>query len=241
MGEVDLEIRDIFKILKNRWKIIAVITTIITIFVAVMSCFIIKPVYEANTKVFIGKEQIKDVKYDNNDVEMYQKLLKTYAELIKTNDLIENAINENNLDIKASAVISTLSATPRTDTQILQISYENNDNGLAEEVLVAVTDEFIKESKILIPNGTVKVIESAKLPQYPVSPNSAKNIALGLFGGFIFAIVISVFIEYMDNTLKTKEQIEEIMEISVIGMILCEDTNYKRRKDKHIKKLQMEN
>lgn len=241
MEEMDLEIQDIFRILKNRWKTIVGITTIITLLVGAISFFVIKPVYEVNTKVFIGKDETKDVKYDNNDVAMYQKLLATYAELIKTNDLIENAINENNIDITASAVMSTLAATPRTDTQILQITYKNNDNELAKEVLVSVVDELIKEAKILIPNGTVKVIESAELPQHPVSPDNAKNIAVGFLVGLIFGIIISLLIEYMGNTFKTKEQIEKIMDIYVIGVIPCEDNNYKRRKDKHIKKITNKN
>ena len=43
---------------------------------------------------------------------MYQKLLKTYSELIKTKDLIGNAINENNLDITPTEVINDLKITP---------------------------------------------------------------------------------------------------------------------------------
>ena len=62
MEEIDLKIQDIFQILKDRWKIIAGIATGITLFVSVMNFFIIKPVYEANTKVFIGKEENNNAK-----------------------------------------------------------------------------------------------------------------------------------------------------------------------------------
>lgn len=236
MEEMDLEIKDILKILKNRWKVIVGITTIITLIVVVMSLFVIKPVYNVSTKVFIGKDATKDVKYDSNDIEMYQKLLKTYSELIKTNDLIENVIDEKNLDITASAVNKTLVAMPRTDTQILEISYENNNNVLAKEVLEGIVDEFVKETKVLIPNGTVKVIETAKLPQYPVSPNYFKNISLSIFGGLIFGILLSFIMEYMDNTFKTKEQIEKVMGISVIGVIPWEDKKHRRYDDVHNRK-----
>ncbi|OOM75823.1 capsular polysaccharide type 8 biosynthesis protein cap8A [Clostridium puniceum] len=225
MEEMDLEIQNVFTILKNRWKTIAGITAIITVFVAIISFFIIKPVYEVNTKVFIGKEENKNVEYNNNDVQMYQKLLKTYSELIKTKDLIENATNENNLNITSSEIMNVLKINPMTDTQILEISYQNKDKVLAKNVLVAVTDEFIKESKELIPNGTVKVIESAQLPQEPVSPNKKTNIAIACLVGFIIGIATALFMEYMDDTLKTKEQTEKIMELPVIGIIPCVEKN----------------
>jgi len=243
MEEMDLTIQDVFRILKNRWKIVVGIVTAITLFVTVMSFFVIKPSYEVNTKVFIGKEEAidakynnNDAKYDNNDVQMYQKLLKTYSELIKTKDLIRNAINNNNLDITPTEVINVLKITPSADTQLLQISYQNTDNILAKEVLVAVVDEFIKETKELIPNGNVKVIESAELPQDSISPNKEKNIALAFLVGLMIGIMTALLREYMDDTFKTKEQAEEIMEIPVIGMILCEDKNYTVSKDKHVKK-----
>ena len=243
MEEVDLRIQDIFKILKNRWKIIVGIATAITLFVAIISFFVIKPAYEVTTKVFIGKDEVSgakytndDVKYDNNDVQMYQKLLKTYSEVIKTKDLIGNAINNNNLNITPTEVIKVLKITPSADTQILQISYQNTDNILAKEVLVNVVGEFIKETKELIPNGTVKVIESVELPQDPISPNKGRNIGLAFLVGIMIGIMTALLIEYMDDTFKTKEQTEIAMEMSVIGMILCEDKNHMGRKDKHVKK-----
>jgi capsular polysaccharide biosynthesis protein len=236
MEEIEFDIQDIFRVLKNNWRIMVCITIIVTIVVGAISFFYIKPTYRANTKVFIGKEQVKDVKYDSNDVEMYQKLLKTYAELIKTNDLIENAIGEKNLDIAPSQIMRGLEAVPRTDTQILQISYESNDNILAKEVLVAVVDEFIKESKVLIPSGTIKVIESADIPQYPVSPNKYRNTAIACLVGFMMGIMVALLKEYMNDTFKTKEQIEKAMEVSVIGMIPIEDKNYTKSKNKHITK-----
>jgi capsular polysaccharide biosynthesis protein len=225
MEEMDLKIQDVFRILKDRWKIVVGVATAIALFVAVMSFFVIKPVYEVNTKVFIGKEEVKDADYNNNDVQMYQKLLKTYSELMKTKDLIENAINEKNLDITATEVINDLEIAPSTDTQILDISYKSHDNILAKEVVVAVVDKFIKQSKELIPNGMVKVIESPQLPQNPVSPSKEKNIAIACLVGLMIGIGIALFMEFMDDTFKTKEQTENIMEISVIGMIPCGDNN----------------
>jgi len=109
---------------------------------------------------------------------------------------------------------------------------------LAKEVIVAVTNEFIKESKQLIPNGTVTIIENAELPQYPISPNKWKNIAVACLVGFMMGCAIALIMEYMDDTFKTKEQTEKTMEIAVIGMIPCEEMNYIKNKDKHAKKTQ---
>lgn len=225
MEEMEVSIQEIFQILKNSWKIILGVTFAITLIVTLVSFFVITPVYQVKAKVFIGKEQTTDPNYNNNDVQMYQKLLKTYSELMTTNDLVENVVNKNDLDINSKEIIKNLVITPSADTQILEVSYKNTDSVLSKDILVAIINEFIKESKEIIPNGTVKVIESPELPESPVSPNKKQNIGIGILIGLMAGSGIAFLKEYINDTIKSKEQAEKIIELPVIGMIPCGEEN----------------
>lgn len=221
MNEEVIRIEDILHILRKRWRLILSITLIATLTSAIVSFFLIAPKYQAETKLFIGKETnpLQDKPYDNNDVQMYQKLLKTYAEVIQTKDLIEHAIESGNLDLKAGDVLSNLTVTPRADTQILEVSYTNTNPIVSQKVIETVTNQFINYSTELIANGNVKIIESARVPENPVSPNKKVNIAIAFLLGLMVSIGLSFFIEFMDNTFKTKEQIESILGLPVMGII----------------------
>ena len=221
MNEEIIRIEDIVDVLTKRWKMILSITLAATLISAVVSFFLIAPKYEAGTKLFIGKEntQTQDQSYNNNDVQMYQKLLKTYAEVIMTKDLVGQAINSNDLDLKEEDVLKNLTVTPRADTQILEISYINVDPVIAQEVVESVTENFINYSTELIPNGNVKIIESVRVPEKPVSPNKKMNIAIAFLLGLMVSIGLSFLIEFMDNTFKTKEHIENILDLPAIGVI----------------------
>ena len=219
MNEESIKIQDIFDIVIKKWKMMLLITLAITLMVASISFFVIAPKYTANTKVFIGKENTKDVNYNSNDVQMYQKLLKTYAEIILTNDLVNKAIETDNLNITSEKILKSLTVTPRADTQILEIEYISTDKVLAKDVVNSITSEFIKSSTELIPNGNVKIIESVKIPENPTSPNKTMNIAIGFLLGVMISTGLSFLLEFMDNTFKTKEQLEQILGIPVIGAI----------------------
>ncbi|MDR3595768.1 Wzz/FepE/Etk N-terminal domain-containing protein [Clostridium sp.] len=225
MEEIDVRIQDIFTILKNRWKIIFGVTFIITLIVTIMSFYVITPVYQVSAKVFIGKEETNDPNYNNNDVQMYQKLIKTYSELMKTNDLIENAIYKNDLNMTSEQVTSALEIKSSADTQILEVSYKNADKTLSKDTLVAIINEFIIETKEIIPNGRVKVVESPELPENPVSPNKKLNIASAILVGLMIGSGVALLKEYINDTLKSKEQTEKLMELPVIGMIPCGEEN----------------
>ena len=218
-NEEIIRIEDILDILMKRWKMIVSITLIATLAAAIISFFIIAPKYEASTKVFIGKENTKDQNYNNSDIQMYQQLLKTYAGVITTNDLVEKAIDTANLNITSEEVLKNLTVTPSANTQILEINYISTNRVLSRDLVDAVTTQFIKTSTELIPNGNVKIIESVKMPEAPVSPNKKMNIAIAFLLGLMISVGLAFLLEFMDNTFKTKEQLEQILGIPVIGAI----------------------
>lgn len=220
-SEEFIRIEEIADILLKRWKMILSITLLTTLMVGIISIFVIAPKYESNTKVFVGKERTdsKDQNYNNSDIQMYQQLLKTYAEVIKTNALVEKAINASNLNTTSEEILSDMTVTPTANTQILEIKYISKDRELSKAVLDAITGEFIKTSTELIPNGNVKVIEPAKLPDSPASPNNKMNIAIAFLVGLMISVGLSFLLEFIDNTFKNKEQVEQILGIPVIGAI----------------------
>ena len=223
MNEDSMIIEDIVVILIKRWKMIILITLIVTIFSGVLSFFIILPKYEVSTKVFIGKEnnpiKVQDQIYNGNDVEMYQKLLKTYAELAQTSDLVEKAVDLDRLGLKSQDILNNLKVTPRTDTQILEIKYTSEDKVVAKNILDSIIHEFIKSSTEIIPNGNVKIVQSVKIPDNPVSPNKIMNIVIAFFLGLMISIGLSFLLEFIDNTFKSKGEMEEMLRLPVLGVI----------------------
>lgn len=219
MEEQEIRLDEIFDALKKRWLMIVSITLTAAIIAAVLSFFVIKPKYEASTKLFIGKEEAESQGYSQNDVTMYQKLMKTYTATIKTKDLVEKALGSSNSEVNIKNVLENLTVTSLTDTQILEIKYESIDPIEAKTIIEEITDEFIETSKKLVPNGNIQIIESVEMPEEPVSPNKKMNIAIAFALGLMVGVGLSLLLEFLDNTFKTKEQVERELEIPVLGTI----------------------
>ncbi len=217
----EIRIDDFISILKKNFKLGICITFLSTILSVYIAFVLIEPVYQANTKIFVGKEATEqsDEKYSNNDVQMYQQLLKTYAELIKTNDLLEDSIRYQNYDIKSSDILKKLTVTPKADTQILEISYKNKDKVLARDILSLITDELISKSSRLIPNGKLEVVETVRIPEKPISPNKKLIVIIGFSIGILLTIGIVFIKNFITDPFKNNDEIEEMLSVPVIGMI----------------------
>ena len=220
MEEQVISISEIFEAIKKRWIIIVAITLTATIISGIISFFVIDPVYEASTKVFVGKEENDNAAYNSSEINMYQQLLQTYAQAIKTKDLVNRAISGLKYDgLEARNVVESLTVNPISNTQILQIKYQSKDPNEAKDVLKSVTDEFIVTAKELVPNGNVRIIEEVELPENPVSPNKKMNIAIAFLLGLMVSVGLVFLLEYLDNTYKNKEQLEKDLGIPVLGAI----------------------
>ena len=223
MEEQVISISEIIDAVKKRWKIIALTTVLATVVSGIFSFFIISPTYEASTKIFIGKEGAESEGYNSSDVSMYQNLIKTYSELIKTKDLVNKAIDNSEYDLSVNNVLNGITVNTLTGTQILQISYQSKSPSIAKNMLESITNEFITKAEELVPNGNVKILESVELPKNPVAPNKTMNIAIAFILGMMVGFGIVFLLEYLDNTYKNKEQLEKDLDIPVLGVIPMSD------------------
>lgn len=223
MEEQVISVSEIIDAVKKRWKIIVLTTVLATVVSGIFSFFVISPTYEASTKIFIGKEGAESEGYNSSDVSMYQNLIKTYSELIKTKDLVNKAINNSQYDLSVNNVLNGITVNTLTGTQILQISYQSKSPSIAKNILESVTNEFINKAQELVPNGNVKILESVELPKNPVAPNKTMNIAIAFILGMMVGFGIVFLLEYLDNTYKNKEQLEKELDIPVLGVIPMSD------------------
>jgi capsular exopolysaccharide synthesis family protein len=62
-------------------------------------------------------------------------------------------------------------------------------------------------------------VDLAELPRFPSSPNHRSDLTNGLVGGLFIALALGFFFEYLDNRLKTPEEIKEHLGIPPLGLL----------------------
>lgn len=217
-----LDIKDFFYIISKRKKMICLITAAAIIITGLLSFFVIKPTYQANTSIIVGRpQQDKSEKLDNNDVTLYQNLMKTYIEIVTSKPVLNATISEANVNYTADQLSKMINASTQQGTQIMDISITGKNAEETYKITNALTDSFIEKSKDIFPTSGVQlsVMNKAEVPKSPIKPKKVLNIAIAFVLGLFVSIGLAFVLEYMDNTIKSENDVNKYLELPVIGII----------------------
>ncbi len=67
--------------------------------------------------------------------------------------------------------------------------------------------------------SNIRVVDAAERPRKPASPRRALNMLLALFGGGVLGIGLAFFFEYLDNRIKTPDDIKNHLGLPSLGML----------------------
>lgn len=88
--------------------------------------------------------------------------------------------------------------------------------GLLQTMKVKLMGETISRK---IPGQSVEMHEGATISNNPVSPNVTLNLVLGAVVGLVFGVGIAFFLEYLDTSVKTLEDVERYLQVPVLAVI----------------------
>lgn len=92
----------------------------------------------------------------------------------------------------------------------------DTNKGLYEGLLTRMKEATVSAG---VRASNVRIVDAAQVPKYPVKPKVILNLLLGLVFGSGLGIGLAVLQEYLDNTLKTPDEVERLLRLPAIGLL----------------------
>ena len=215
--------------IKDKYKNIVLIVLSFLLISSIYNIFFINKEYEANVKIFIGKQKFKNITetYNNEEINLYQRLITTYSEVIKSKKLINESIKGSKMNylqdkyknINYDLLMENLTVNPIANTQIIEIKYKSLNPQQSYDLLYSITENLISYSKELYPNVNITILEQVHVNLNQLMNKKLTIIGLGLILGLIVGIGGIIGVMYLNNTYKNQKSLEEEIGLTVIGAI----------------------
>ena len=223
MKEEDKFEIDVFQLAKVLWKrkfLIALVALVSGVTAFACSSFVIKPQYTSTTRIYVvNRNQGDKPGLTNQDLQAGSYLVKDYREIILSQDVLEKVVADQNLTIDAKTLRKKVSVTVPADTRIVSISVRDGKPEEASRIANALREVAAQKIISVTRVSDVTTLEEARPATSPSSPNIRRNTMMATIAGVGIVIVIVLLVELLDDRVKRPEDIEEVMHISLLGVI----------------------
>jgi capsular polysaccharide biosynthesis protein len=219
MEEDVIDLREIIFIIRKRIWLIILITLIAVVTSWAISSFVLEKQYETYTLLIVNKPAEQDQPLTYSDIDLNRKLVDTYSIIAKSNTVLEQVIDQLKLGMSPIELNEKITISGEKDTEIIRISVKDSDPARAAIIANKVGEIFMAEVVKKMKIDNVQVIDTARIPEEPVQPNILLNIAIAAVLGVMVGLVLVFLLEYLDNTIKTPDDVQKYLELPVLGSV----------------------
>lgn len=214
---------DVFAMLKTLWKrkfSIVLVALVFAIAAFGYSAFLAKKEYQSTSRIYVVSRQNQDNNaLTNSDLQAGSYLVKDYREIILSQNVLSQAIEELKLDLTPAELSKKISVSVPTDTRILSITAKDGDPKEAARIANGLRNVAAEKIIAVTKVSDVTTLDEAEVPQSPSSPNIRRNVLLGFIAGAGLMVVLMVVVEVLDDRVKRPEDVEELMGLTLLGVV----------------------
>ncbi|MGN0363511.1 MAG: YveK family protein [Bilifractor sp.] len=221
---VTIDLADVFKAIGANIGQILIVALVFAIVACAITIFVIKPTYRSYFTAFVNNRTTasEDTQsLQSGDVSAAQSLTYTYAAIMKSRPVIEDALKKASLDseYEYKDISDNITTEIEQNTQLVTVyvvtgSAEDSYN--LAKAIAEIAPDYIAS---VVEGSSMKVVTNPVMPTQPYSPSVKKNVAIGFLVGMLLMMVITVVRSLGDTRIKDAQQLEGDFDIPIIGTI----------------------
>ncbi|GAB2834395.1 tyrosine-protein kinase domain-containing protein [Lentzea nigeriaca] len=218
-----MSLRGYLLLIRERWRVVTA-GLALGVATAAAATWAVTPLYEANVTMFVSAQDMNgesDAAQAYQGSLMSQQKVKSYTRLV-TSGRIREDVERRGLapgpdsiraDVQPGTVLLTITAadpSPKRAQDLADAAAE------AFSLLVAQLETPTDGGQ---PAVTVKVVETARLPNTPVSPRPVSNIVLGVLIGLAAGVGAALVRNTLDTSIRSVEMLQDLITAPSLGTI----------------------
>lgn len=215
-----ISLQELLKLIRKRLFSIIGLAICCAGIAAYLSFYLISPVYQAKTQLLVNQ---KNISQENAwaQTETDLQLINTYNVIIKSPVILNKVIEKLDLPVTEEELTNQITVSNENDSKVLTITVRADETQRAVAIANTIADVFQMEIPNLMSIDNINILSAAKPEQFPdpVEPNITFNILIAAVIGVMAGIGIAFLRELLDTTIKTEKDVEELLQLPVMGVV----------------------
>ena len=188
------------------------------------------PMYKSETSLVLTRTN-ENTAITQTDITLNKNLVSTYREIIRSRRILSKVIENLDLDLTEKELKNKVGVASANDTELIVISVKDEDASLAKLIANEIAKVFKEEITEIYSIENISIVDKAVKAKDPYNISILKQYLMGFGIGFILGTGLVVMMFYFDDTIKSQEDIENKVGLSVLTSVQKYKPS-KRRKNK---------
>lgn len=228
----ELNLQEIFYAMLNRIWLIVASAVILGVVVYLFSSNFITPRYRASVTMYVNNTIASDTsEISSSDLATAQRLVDTYVAILQQYSVMEKVADrveeQTGKRPSPTSLMNSMTAEAIEETEVFTITVSHTNAKMAMEIANAIADVSPGVIESIVVGSSAKIVDRARLPQSPYTPNNTRNGIYGAVVGAILAIAYVVFWVMTDVRINGEEDLSMISTAPILGLIPNFDTDEK--------------
>ncbi|MEB2298039.1 capsular biosynthesis protein [Lysinibacillus xylanilyticus] len=218
--EETISLQDIFRTIKKRAVMIISLTVLSIIVAAIISFYVLTPIYQASTQILVNQQKTNQ-QIQTTEIQTDLQLINTYNVIIKSPAILSKVIERLDLELTPSQLANQITVSNAQNSQVVDVSVQDELAFRAVDIANTTAQVFQEQIQVLMKVDNVNILSPALLPEdpSPVKPNKMLNIAIAAVLGLMIGVGLAFLLDYLDTTVKTESDVEELLQLPIIGLV----------------------
>lgn len=227
---MEIDVKELLKFFISKIKIIILCTFIFAIIGVIYINFIIVPMYHSSTTlILVSNDNSQNSTMLQSEVTLNKNLVTTYSEIVKSRTVLTKVIDELKLDTNVVDLSNKITVTSIENTEIIKIEVSDKSAEEAKKITETTATVFKDEVQKIYNLTNVSVVDQAYLADEPYNISPVKQFSIFTLIGIVIGTLIVFLIFYFDTSIKSGEEIEEKLNLPVIGKVVLVEKKRGRR------------
>ena len=213
-----IDLKEYLNIFKKRRWIISVLVTIAVTISGVINFFILQPVYQAELIFMVNFNPNENAQVTKEDMEYGTNLVEKYKPIVQSRKVTGQIKDNLNLNMTLGEIGNSIQISSISGP-VMKITVQSTNPEIAKNIANEVPEVFGSELKRIAKVDGIEVIDDAIKPTSPIRPNKIKNMLISAIIATVISIFIIVLLEYLNNKVKTVDDVEKTIKIPVLGIV----------------------
>lgn len=217
--EIEIDLKEVFYELWSKAVVIVLSAVVCALAAALITITLMTPKYQSTASLYVMNRQNAEGAATSSDISAATSLTNDFKSMITSGTVMEQTIEQLGLTIKAKELASMISVSNPTNTRILDITVTSEDPYEAQRIVDVIADISANQIVNIMGLEKVNVYQRGEIPTSASSPSLKKNLLIGAAAGFLLACAVVLAIFFLDDSIKTEEDVEKYLGKSVLAMI----------------------